>query len=1686
MNLKPGLFSLHKIIKALCFLGLLGSCVQTPENNRKSKNIPIEAPSKETSGGKPTFPTNLNSLDRGTQSSTTHLLLPTNFSTSIKLRGQEVDNYLRGESLKSTHCLVERYTLGNADSSDDRLLLIAAVPSSTFQTSTNIQEHYFQMVPSLKIINQTQCQKTGLITQLSLLFPAAQFVYDFNDICSGCHESQLQGAGLTMMTVEGTAVTNIRLNYLNINLRPIVESTTVSGNTCSDSSTCQGRGFDCCSLGQCVVNGTLKNNVVNAGNQQSFLNSQIIIATNPARINEFPEFYHLCPITVAPAPIPSAPAGAAEDAAVARLNELAELFSCTEASDGEVGHRTITYKNSSSATQPFVTGLDDRNFTTTYTGSAAIPQHSIVEIIHGGEVLFKNGVTLIPGFTIGPLDNKQGNDSLTDGTNITISHTVRDSSINDDLKITYKIDSSCEEVFSGLAKCYKTYHQGQNSASATDHFPASNAFKIPYYANTSSTVSVEVDGISRSQGQHWQLNAPRDTVEFLGTGLQVLDTQIVKITFFVDTNVNNVLNGITQCRDQISQICGCAGRTCQLTPVTSLQNGLPVITDYQCVYPPPDIPEPPLNQTIALSAKTVPLRYFDNTGAPHALVTNSSPAQEGNQFAYLDGNKLKPNNIDTVIGFNEIYGSLNFAPERPLPAREIPVKKNKTYDIFVNSGSFSSCLTCGNDYYSQLAKLFPRNFLYKGGGYRPDANASNRRLTSLHRSDDSLYGRACWLPATMIPWAHRGHFNGQTQRLRRMAAQHFYFANGYQKDWYGFDYGAIIGSFDGVVWFAVGNERRIQAKSNRLFLAVNGYFGDLTIDETFSITIQEALAIAGSGAINENNFSNDGAECQKFHQCTNDSDCAAQLGRDYTCQSITSITTKWPLFDDNANEIPNSENILRLSALFSATNSGANKRCVYRGKGTPCYANFNNISASNSFAGTEGNAFHACAMSSYCAEFVSGVNNKKFNNKISRYPASVELQNLDPVVADSELTTFGLSARLIGRPFKFNGDAEVDTEVQSNLSNNFVRALCIPGREANNGNISIDDSNKVAPGALFTGDHVLNIGMTMSGVGGAGVGDSYLSLCSILDEDDNYYFHKPANANLLLSNAVLKRQASAQAISTNALDIFQTPTFGLASTSLSKNFTSQVTAPTLEKNRCMRAPGSVCFSDSDCAPNQTIATALAALNPDNYASVLNKYEIQYWQEALICAQKEAPSHADFALKKNRCCRELGKTLTIASLQEGATGATNFDNFNVPAVGIELSDARRYSRIASIKRELDTRADHPRLAYTSDDKCAGGCQPSVILLNQFNTLNTLAQRTCCQGHWVRNFYSAVGTETNHTWKANIGQQIPKESFRCYNWLRCSPSSEGGNSCPEDHVVFGSSGFAEAFTCMHVEAPTGNCLARRVSDPEATAIMQFASSLDLLGIPQVPIKTIDHDFLRCQISTDSNGVLRQRELNNGAGGIVLPGTVNNPDTQAAEYRDSTPRRLYSSMDSNNFSGLSKIFSDETLQCCLPAGKDVPAGTVASECCTGVLNAAKNRCVLPDFTDISLFFNKYVSSASAGLSANLFDSETGFMKSPANVELLACELSICESGRLARGVAHNDLKIKGPNNNAVWEAFRVKRFIDGNDDTNNFSGLVNLYDKGLKWNTNVYCFPPESAGDLPADAVSALNITDCNQAN
>ena len=303
---------------------------------------------------------------------------------------------------------------------------------------------------------------------------------------------------------------------------------------------------------------------------------------------------------------------------------LGELYECVTPSDqdntsdvsgGEMSICTKEVENFSSlSNSDSSTDGDDRNFSTTYSGTGRLSNHSIYQIIHAGEVLFSDGNTLKSGvFTIGT-----GNDNLDDMTGINVTHSATSGAPDDTLKLRYKIDGSCVKINNSLAKCYKLYIQGQNDSKITDHYPASNSFKIPYYADTGRSIKVTVNKINKIQNVDWTLQSTSPAeVLFTGTTLQVYDTQKVKISFFVDLSIYNVLQAKLTALNKISDICQCGGPTCGLRKV---YNTSQEIVDYACVYKEPDAPTLNPPEWFYVSSKTTPHRYFDNTGAYHKKI----------------------------------------------------------------------------------------------------------------------------------------------------------------------------------------------------------------------------------------------------------------------------------------------------------------------------------------------------------------------------------------------------------------------------------------------------------------------------------------------------------------------------------------------------------------------------------------------------------------------------------------------------------------------------------------------------------------------------------------------------------------------------------------------------------------------------------------------------------------------------------------------------------------------------------------------------------------------------------------------------------------------------------------------------------------------------------------------------------
>lgn len=1646
------------ILKFL-LLGLmlaLNACVESSSGSRRGvssaqgggeQKAPEEADS-------PDFGSDLNYLQNGSFQTTSALNISVAFEDSLYLRGKQIDQFIRNGNTSRVQCLLAPFP----NSADKKILVLSATPRYFTNFSENTREYYYLINAHSASNNQSFCQKTGLINAIDLTYQTSAIAYSVSTVCPQCFESLFTSSALALYDPSGAPSNNVRVNNLSLRLTNTPGSNIPDNATCTTSSQCRSQGFDCCSENQCVRDKQIKSSTDQGSGE--FQQALIDIQANSANIFNYPHFFHLCSQN---------PGGEDDDDnqdpidpeldALERFIALQELYQCTTPIEGEMALCTVTYNDvTDSNPRVFFTGADDRSFTSTYTGTTGILPHSITKIEYAGQTLFRHSDVALNGAEIGPNNSQNGNDNVDDPLQVTITRDPLPSAPNDRLKITYKIDGSCVPVNQNLARCTKYYTQGQNLGRVDDHFPASNQFLIPYYADINRTIKVEVDGTAKLVGTQWNVVPTSPAyIEFNGTGLQVFDTQKVAITYFVDMTAHKVLVKKQEALQRIKEICQCADTNCSLRPEVDPETQQ--ITDYACVYPDPDVPPPPLQQTVLVSSKTAPHRYYDQTGVYQNQVDASTPPQEGRAFQYTNNDPLRPNNVDQYIGFNEIYGSFGIRPGQALPAKEVRVVNGKTYDIFVDSGSFSSCLVCGNDYYSSLKRLFPNSLGNPGSGYTPSLTDTDRTRITDFRSDDLTFGRACFVPATMIPWSHTGISDLQLQRQRRLQTQHFYYANGYRSDWFGFDYGSLIGSFDGVRWFSIGSQRRIKASSSRLFIAVNAYHADLTQESTFKVVVSDASNIPASGSTVTTDFDSDGAQCQRLHTCQTDRDCATTLGWDYACESITNLSTTWPSFDSNGNEIPNANRIERLQNLFGA-NKGGVRRCVYRGRGAACQRDLevNQFTLSFNQATTPG--LLGCSSNNYCQSFSDGSDVSRFNTKSARWGRSVANQNASQFVSESNLDTFGKGARIIGRPMSYQGSEVIPTEVLSNMNVNNIAAVCIPGRNPQATNINSQNSS--IPGGQFIGDKVLGIGMTASGE----VSPRYLNACSVFDTDNKYYHLKIDN--ILdptlgqTQNDTLKVLAGSQAIPTNAIKVFE----GMLSDRLVENFeTEQITNYMLEENRCLRAPGSACFTDQDCAPNRRITEFLRDIDPEDTSlhPFLNMYELYFWKERLVCGQEVGKDDESYDLKKNRCCRETGNMLNIGTLvdQQGfisplsSTAAPNFLQTAIPGVDIALNDSRRLTRMMPVLPEMMTAATaptHPPLIAPRANRCTdgAGCFDMSDVDFQFNTLDKVARRTCCSGNWIRH-WDSTDNGGGHRWAPEKHQIVEKQNFRCLNWLQDPTANLGRN-----------------FTCAHTEEPDDpDCFSRAITSAQAAPILRWLGKFEALGIPQVAIETIDFAEIDCSVSPT-----QQWQLPNPAS-PTIPGFIETSE-QGEYIRDG--RVLYSAADMTNFnSDKKKIFSEDQFSCCLPAGTEVAPGTNRDQCCTGFINGITGRCALPDFTNVSLYLNRYVSSEGANLDASLFDLNSGFIENPSFVEQIACEKKICASGVLARGVVHSPLSVRG--HEGSEKVFR--RFIDGNDDSNDQNGLATLFDTGLRWNNHVYCVP-----DTIDTTEVTLKVTPCPQ--
>lgn len=1735
---------------------LLQACVQQGQvrtlNDTTVESTNTDSNNNDNSNNQITFATSgigsPNFFQQGSTTTSTTLSIFSDFKDSFIMRGdnlaQELVDTISFEFVNSdgeteigigaapTYCMVFEFT--QTTTNGKTLLGLGARVRSFENIALQGREYFLQMDVNNQSINSADCLNINLSNSIFQKYGTNDVVYSIAEVCPDCDLNK-SSIGITLFNQNGVVLNNISLGNLTLGIIPQLGSgsSNVSGNTCTTDGVCVQQGFNCCLNGQCVNHGEVKEGVNTASSE--YLSALQQILTRPEKIKDFQDFFYVCTEL-----IPNDdPDNQGDDPnldpiqqANELFNELQDYYNCLNPVIDEFSictyEKQIDAANIGNGGTSFVMPADDLTFQKT---NSNLNFFNIVNIDYAGEILYQD--RLYSTDTLITADSSvnfvgSSNDELFVGQTIIIDRAIANDAPRDTAKVRYRIDGTCERIGNSLAKCTKMYVQGQTSSPArsSDHTGGDQIFKIPTYANLGFNVIVEVGGLRIAPGTDtWTsetisgVNTAVSTDKQIRfTGLTIANGQTVDITYYVSQFVDQLMLSKDTAQAQVNDHCRCDPEEgCNLSPVSTTVNGTSQVTSYECLYPQPDVPPMPLQETFFISTKTVPHRYFDVNGISWDLDDiGDGDVQEGNEFEYTSTDILKPNNIDSAIGFNEIYGSFSRTVDAPMPSYVLEVEKGKNYDIFTDSGAFSTCLSCGVDPYGGVQKLFPNSFLHGGGGYLPDVVESRRRDNQGQFSSDEMrFGRACFVPATMIPWTHAQGSTVQAQRQARLASQHFLFANGYNRDWYGFDYGSLIASYDGVKWFSIGNQRRVQAKGNKLFFAINAYYGDLTINNSYKITVSETSAILNSGSAITHDTDSDGAQCQRSHYCESDNDCITQLGYEYTCQNIASLKTPWPLFDSNGNEIVGGTELF-LSSIVGGTN-GQVQRCVYRGKGSICEENLTAIDPNNSYAQSSNIALHACSSNTYC----ESLSESRFNTKIARYgDTPISQNNKSFITTDGNqgpTDTFGLGARFIGRPFKYYGDESTPSDALLNLNNNDVSALCIPGKDPA---LASDYNDLNSAVANPYADKMFGIGRTLPD--SVLQDETYYSACPATDEDGNYMYYdqnRLTESTVDIGDDSINSHAIAQNLSTNLLDldIFD-------ELQLFNDEDANVTRLGYQKNSCLRAPGAKCYTDLDCAPNRWITTKVKTLT--DFGS-LNTAEQNFWTNELTCGYtaQRYPTGSIYPdpfydITEHKCCMPKANTFTYKTqphedyVDGDGTGKDEEDNFSVvqsnndrtpviAGVNQDYNADRRYSRNNVIYDKLVSEDDTYFPLFHAKPRPNAPFEINTRAEKaQYNTLHLHNSRMCCTGHWVREF--ATGTNGNgggHYFLPTKQQNLPAITFRPLSWFDNNDPSVGeeeGDKLP--------------YTCDINNYTTVNCEIKNIVEDsnEEEKYLEFFGKLELIGIPQVLIETsedvprpLGDDYISYTNTTFN--VPEQEDvsvwLEANAPGVAstnrylpLHNTVkshvhdldNDSEVDAiVDVIDNTDggKQYFSAASYDNFqtdvNQLKKVFSEDQFACCLPTGVVFTDLSITDDaCCTGKLNAVQgtdgqgggNVCCLEDFTNLSVYTNRYVSSEGAVFNGQEIeeadiDPNSGFIKPEKVIEMGP---TMCCSGVATTGVALGTYFIPIDFSNISGDQAKTRRWLYDStlDNADEVGGGITKYNDGMKFNHHVYCVSPSFA--------------------
>lgn len=769
------------------------------------------------------------------------------------------------------------------------------------------------------------------------------------------------------------------------------------------------------------------------------------------------------------------------------------------------------------------------------------------------------------------------------------------------------------------------------------------------------------------------------------------------------------------------------------------------ITDVVCdtPLPPSPVPVPFQELNLDISTRTAPHRFYRSDNGESVDINLSKQliydlpdgvTAEGSEFSYIDQvNKLEPDSGQ--FNMNAITGQFSLQLDQAIPAQTIDVEFNTNYIISATKGFYTPCPECNKDHWFEAFSAWPSSTFGAGisatrafSGY-----STNRKSYSgndiLANYEDNIFGRACFVPPTMLPFTHKKNTDVITQRQNRLATQAALYVNGYQRDWYGFNKGALIASFDGVRWFAVGKGRRVNSTSKKLYLAINAPFADLAENSSISVQITENFSNTQAADYDydpnlspNDPFQNSAGTCQHFHSCSRDADCVTKLGWEYMCGETSQFKSIWPIFDINGNELADDENpgIKFSKILQGGFPTGPKNRCIYRGSGSICKKDFSTLDQNKQ-------RLFTCAPNFYCADLTDN----EFNNQLAREPAEEGIFQL------------GREANVLGRPLNYIGGGNgLTTAIIENIRYNAALfsadvndfGICRPGKKLS---ATFADQHTDKDNSMRT-DYINQI----SSCNSEALGDTRVQTCPIFEDEDD---QAVANGDYIFTANISKAhsqnmcgQESQYNDGTTDRNTFQFLELGALNSLSSIDKDIEV----LAQDACFRRAGSVCHTDLDCSPNRLHASKAESFSRVRFGGT--DAEKEFWTEALVCGQSdEAPNIQDedyfnYDMTKNRCCRGVGNDFTMYTQDDDGI----IDDISKVNTGLDVdlfpynspTASGRYSRYAAVGA-----SDNATPLGTTPVNQAPIVEDDTVPKSfQWKTIHDTGKKNCCGGGWIRKF------------------------------------------------------------------------------------------------------------------------------------------------------------------------------------------------------------------------------------------------------------------------------------------------------------------------------------------------------------